>query len=86
MKALISRKFSTKILISGIALTAIGFVSLMINAFNAYSKAYEITSCPRTSSCGLSSNLLVAHIGIVVFWIGLALTIIGAIARQRSHK
>ena len=80
MKTLISKKSATKIIISGAILVGIGFVGSIINFLSVYGKASKITSCPKTSDCGLSSNLLISHIGIVVLYVGLASVTLGIAA------
>ena len=79
MKALKSKKVGIRTIIAGAALTASGYVALTLNAFNVYGKVGTITSCPRTSNCGLSSNLLIANIGIVAFFAGLVFIVFGVV-------
>jgi hypothetical protein len=75
-------------MVFGAILVAVGFVGLMINLYDIYSKAGKTLSCPSSSNCGLSADLLISHIGTAFLFLGLALLIVGAIAlaTQKNHK
>jgi len=84
MKALVPKKIGTRTVISGAVLTFIGFIALMLNVFNVYGKAS--TSCFNNSNCNISNNLVIAYIGIVAFFAGLVVIVLGVVMLIASSR
>jgi len=86
----LSKNVGTKLIVSGAILTAAGFVIIMANLLNVYGKASNssaFATCPKTSSsCGLSANIWVSHIGTAIFLSGLVVILAGAIVLSANRK
>jgi hypothetical protein len=83
MLNLITKKTGLRATIIGIVLAIVGFIGLMLNVFNVYDKA---SSCLGASTCKLSNNQIIAHLGITTLFIGLIATATGIIIIISSSK
>ena len=92
MTGILSIKNGKRIALIGVVVTALGFVGLLVNVFNVYGKASSCISANAPNACSASTSILVAHVGAVIFWAGLAMTALGVIilavgsAQQRGSK
>ena len=73
-----TKKRGPRLVVLGIILAVLGFLALMLNVFNVYGKAAK-NCIGNASTCNLSNNQTIAHIGIVVFFVGLAIVVIGIV-------
>jgi hypothetical protein len=82
--SLLPKNFSLRIIFYGVIFTILSFIVTTLDTINIYGKAGAISSCPKTSDCGLKTNLVVSYIGIGILCIGLALIVIGILLVLKS--
>jgi len=86
---ILSRSASKKLVIVGAIIVILGFAGLMVNLFSVYGKASNTFSCPATSNCGLSSNILLNRIGTAAYLVGFVLMVSGGamlVVGRKHHK